>query len=197
MKAFTKTVEEGRFPFVILDAPNIQVEDFRPFYMAAQVKPQPKVPLLHCALAVNSIELSPLTPKTQASLYALGSDTHVIVQRVGYDVYVLKPLETDPEVVSLAYANDKPYFLTLIEEGKPNCMHLLTRMSAVNCPPIVGAAARQVKLAECRMLRRQLKSRLWSCRFASRGTCINGTRTSFLTWQRCMNRPQTYTPRYL
>jgi len=37
LKAFSKTVEEGRFPFVILDAPNIQVEDFRPFYMAAQV----------------------------------------------------------------------------------------------------------------------------------------------------------------
>lgn len=37
LKAFTKTVEEGRFPFVILDAPNIQVEEFRPFYMAAQV----------------------------------------------------------------------------------------------------------------------------------------------------------------
>ena len=37
LKAFSKTVEEGRFPFVILDAPNIQVEDFRPFYMVAQV----------------------------------------------------------------------------------------------------------------------------------------------------------------
>ena len=37
LKAFAKTVEESRFPFVILDAPNIQVEDFKPFYMAAQV----------------------------------------------------------------------------------------------------------------------------------------------------------------
>ena len=30
-------MEEARFPFVILDAPNIQVEDFKPFYLAAQV----------------------------------------------------------------------------------------------------------------------------------------------------------------
>lgn len=37
LKAFTKTVEEGRFPFVILDAPNVLLEDFRPFLLAAQV----------------------------------------------------------------------------------------------------------------------------------------------------------------
>lgn len=38
LKAFSKTVEEGRFAFVIVDADNTRVDDFKPFWAAGQVR---------------------------------------------------------------------------------------------------------------------------------------------------------------
>jgi YLP motif-containing protein 1 len=38
VKAFRKTVEEARFAFVIVDAPNLRVEDFKPYWDAGQVR---------------------------------------------------------------------------------------------------------------------------------------------------------------
>ena len=37
LKAFRRTVEEGRSAFVIVDAPNLRVEDFKPYWDAGQV----------------------------------------------------------------------------------------------------------------------------------------------------------------
>ncbi|GMH38380.1 hypothetical protein BSKO_06264 [Bryopsis sp. KO-2023] len=54
VKAFTRTIDEGRFNFVILDAPHPRFADFR--------------------------------------------DCMLVAQRAGYEVYVLQPLETDPQV---------------------------------------------------------------------------------------------------
>ncbi|EIE20725.1 hypothetical protein COCSUDRAFT_57289 [Coccomyxa subellipsoidea C-169] len=36
LKAFTRTAEEGRSPFVIVDAPNLRVDDFKPYWDAGQ-----------------------------------------------------------------------------------------------------------------------------------------------------------------
>lgn len=37
LKAFRRTVEEGRSTFVIVDAPNPRVEDLKPYWDAGQV----------------------------------------------------------------------------------------------------------------------------------------------------------------
>ena len=39
LKAFTSTVETARFAVVIVDAPNIRVEEFRDFLATGQVSP--------------------------------------------------------------------------------------------------------------------------------------------------------------
>ncbi|KAK9817310.1 hypothetical protein WJX72_012496 [[Myrmecia] bisecta] len=54
LKAYSRTIEEGRFAFVIVDAPNITVADFKEFWAAGQ--------------------------------------------RAGYEVFVLQPLTTNPQV---------------------------------------------------------------------------------------------------
>jgi YLP motif-containing protein 1 len=36
LKAYQRTLEEGRFKFVILDAPNIAAADFKDFWVAGQ-----------------------------------------------------------------------------------------------------------------------------------------------------------------
>ena len=41
LRAFSRTVEEGRFPFVIVDAPNIRVDDFKDYWSVGQVKIAP------------------------------------------------------------------------------------------------------------------------------------------------------------
>ena len=38
LKAFRKTVEEGRFGFVIVDADNLRADDFKPYWDAGQVR---------------------------------------------------------------------------------------------------------------------------------------------------------------
>ena len=38
LKAFRRTVEEGRFGFVIVDANNLRAEDFKPYWDAGQVR---------------------------------------------------------------------------------------------------------------------------------------------------------------
>jgi hypothetical protein len=41
LKAFVKTLGERRHSVVILDAPNLRVVDFREFWRAGQVCPEP------------------------------------------------------------------------------------------------------------------------------------------------------------
>jgi hypothetical protein len=41
LKAFRRTVEEGRSAFVIVDAPNLRVKDFKPYWDAGQVWTSP------------------------------------------------------------------------------------------------------------------------------------------------------------
>lgn len=43
LKAYQKTVDEKRFNIVIVDAPNLLIEDFKPYWSAGQVS------IWHCA----------------------------------------------------------------------------------------------------------------------------------------------------
>ena len=43
LKAYQKTMDEKRFNIVIVDAPNLLIEDFKPYWSAGQVS------IWHCA----------------------------------------------------------------------------------------------------------------------------------------------------
>ena len=69
LKAFKRTTEEGRFAMVIVDAPNVRVEDFKEYWTHGQVRPvrvgltlyhatYAEIPLSTCSLATMIVCLS-------------------------------------------------------------------------------------------------------------------------------------------
>lgn len=124
LKAFRRTVEEGRSTFVIVDAPNVRVEDFKPYWDAGQVWTMSycmnaRDLLNHNTLQISAFNSSILSIWEEACLlfwFKCISQSHFthlakpmikcassswIWQRAGYEVYVLQAPETDPKVLSL------------------------------------------------------------------------------------------------
>ncbi len=44
LRAFQRTVEEARFAVVVVDAPNLRVDDIKPYWAAGQARPGRRLP---------------------------------------------------------------------------------------------------------------------------------------------------------
>ena len=109
LKAFTKTVEQSRFPLVIIDASNIQVEDFKPAYMVAQVRKESAKPFSN--LRSNCMWLSggAVVPNPSQNRYATSQMSRQLCIHVVFIPNVsglqLLPLEGQTVVASFGMFN--------------------------------------------------------------------------------------------